>query len=374
MTPEPLRIVFFGTPAFAVPSLRALLESRHPVVAVVSQPDRPKGRGQKLLPTPTKELALSRSVPLLQPLKLRDEAFLRAVENARPDLGIVAAYGRILPEGLLQIPRLGMINVHASLLPVRGAAVHRAVIGGSRRQERDDHARRGGARRRADVRIRARGRRSGDTSVEVERISRGSGRISCSDRRGAGGGRAVSAGRANATYARGHQREGMIDWTLPAAGSQPRARLQPWPLVGVVRRRSRAHRRTPCDAGTSAAPSVTLTAMRLGRGRRGRIIHILELQPEGRRAMTARGSWPVTRSTRHAAAPRSKARQAAYVPCDGLVGRADLPAALHTSAPPADGAISASLPRSPPARCGGGRLRSDRQHVRRRRWRGWMPK
>ena len=114
------------------PTLRHLLDAEERVVALVSQPDRPKGRGQHLTPTPTKELAHGRGIPVLQPERLRDASFLAADRRSQPDLGVVAAYGRLLPDELLQIPRFGMINVHASLLPRwRGAApVHRAVIAG----------------------------------------------------------------------------------------------------------------------------------------------------------------------------------------------------------------------------------------------------
>src|SRR6185295_16118801 len=102
------------------------------VAALVSQPDRPKGRGHKLQVTPTKMAAAAAGIPVLQPTKLKDEAFLSSISALQPDLGVVAAYGRILPDALLAIPRLGMINIHASLLPkYRGAApVHRAVING----------------------------------------------------------------------------------------------------------------------------------------------------------------------------------------------------------------------------------------------------
>jgi methionyl-tRNA formyltransferase len=124
--------VYFGTPAFAVPSLEALVHTHHRVVALVSQPDRPKGRGHQLHPTPTKEVALAHGIPVLQPAKIRDEAFLAEIRALDADLGVVAAFGRILPEALIQIPRLGMINVHASLLPrYRGAApIQRAVLAG----------------------------------------------------------------------------------------------------------------------------------------------------------------------------------------------------------------------------------------------------
>ena len=124
--------MFFGTPAFAVPSLQALIRSAHQVVAVVSQPDRPKGRGHEVQATPTKAVAEASAIPVLQPPKIRDEAFLQQIRDLRPDLGIVVAFGRILPDALLAIPRLGMINVHASILPrYRGAApIQRAVLAG----------------------------------------------------------------------------------------------------------------------------------------------------------------------------------------------------------------------------------------------------
>jgi methionyl-tRNA formyltransferase len=131
---SPLRIVFFGTPDFAVPTLEALVASRHPVVGVVTQPDRPKGRGQRSQSSPVKQVALHRGVSIFEPVRLRDEAFLHDLRNLGADLGVVAAYGKILTETVLAIPRLGLLNVHASLLPrYRGAApVHRAIMAGER--------------------------------------------------------------------------------------------------------------------------------------------------------------------------------------------------------------------------------------------------
>jgi methionyl-tRNA formyltransferase len=117
------RIVFFGTPGFAVPSLRALLAGADPVVGVVCQPDRPAGRGQRVALAPVKQVALEAQVPLLQPEKLRPPEFLEGLRKWAPDLIVVAAYGRILPKTVLDLPRLGCINVHGSLLPkYRGAA------------------------------------------------------------------------------------------------------------------------------------------------------------------------------------------------------------------------------------------------------------
>ena len=131
---DPLRIAFLGTPQFAVPTLQALLASRHQVCGVVTQPDRPRGRGRQVSHSPIKALAVEHGLPLLQPERLKDPAFAAALRAWRPDLGVVAAYGKLIPDEILALPRLGMINVHASLLPkYRGAApVQRAVIDGER--------------------------------------------------------------------------------------------------------------------------------------------------------------------------------------------------------------------------------------------------
>jgi methionyl-tRNA formyltransferase len=119
----PWRIVFMGTPAFACPSLEALLAGPDQVVAVVSQPDRPRGRGLEVVPTETKRVAERHGIPVLQPERVRDAAFHDALRALAPDLGVVAAYGRILPRSLIDLPVHGCINVHASLLPRhRGAA------------------------------------------------------------------------------------------------------------------------------------------------------------------------------------------------------------------------------------------------------------
>ena len=127
-----LRVVFFGTPGFAVPTLERLLHSQHQVVGVVTQPDRPRGRGQHVTAGPVKALAASMLLPVFQPQRLAREALESPLAALHADIGVVAAYGKILPDWLLAaIPR-GLINVHASLLPrYRGASpVHRAVIAG----------------------------------------------------------------------------------------------------------------------------------------------------------------------------------------------------------------------------------------------------
>ncbi|MEJ2546835.1 MAG: methionyl-tRNA formyltransferase [Gemmatimonadota bacterium] len=125
-----MRILFWGTPEFAVPSLRALQEEGHAVVAVVTQPDRPAGRGRHLRESPVKREAEKEGIPVLQPDKPRGEAFLHEIAAMEPDLSVVAAYGHILTDEVLALPRLGSVNVHASLLPaLRGAApVNWAII------------------------------------------------------------------------------------------------------------------------------------------------------------------------------------------------------------------------------------------------------
>ncbi len=133
MNAKDLRIVFMGTPEFAVPSLKALVEGGYNVVAVVTTPDKPAGRGRKLHESDVKVAARELGLPILQPEKLRDEAFVEAMRELKPDLGIVIAF-RMLPEVIWAMPRLGSFNLHASLLPdYRGAApINHALINGDR--------------------------------------------------------------------------------------------------------------------------------------------------------------------------------------------------------------------------------------------------
>ena len=129
-----MRIVFMGTPAFAVPSLRRLISDGHEVTAVFTQPDKPKNRGMKLVPSPVKEAAMEAGIPVFQPQSVRDGAVLEEIRQMKPALLAVAAYGKILPEELLRIPTVAAINVHSSLLPkYRGAApINWAVLNGDK--------------------------------------------------------------------------------------------------------------------------------------------------------------------------------------------------------------------------------------------------
>jgi len=130
-----MRIVFMGSPEFAVDSLKALVEnSQNEVVAVITQPDRPKGRGQKVLMTAVKEYAMTKCLPVLQPVRIRNQEFIEELRALKPELIVVVAFGQFLPKDILQMPKHGCINVHASLLPkYRGAApIHYAIMNGEK--------------------------------------------------------------------------------------------------------------------------------------------------------------------------------------------------------------------------------------------------
>lgn len=126
-----MKVVFMGTPDFAVPTLRGLIE-HHEVVAVISQPDKPKGRGRHLMPTPVKEVAMEHNIPVYQPASAKDPSFIELLGDIEADVFVVVAYGQLLPESILNMPKYGCINVHGSLLPkYRGAGpIQWSIING----------------------------------------------------------------------------------------------------------------------------------------------------------------------------------------------------------------------------------------------------
>lgn len=301
--PGSLRVVFFGTPEFAVPSLDAVVQSGHRLVTVVSQPDRPRGRGQQVQFTPTKTLAETYSVPVLQPARIRDEGFLQQIRDLRPDLGIVVAFGRLLPDALLAIPRLGMINVHASILPrYRGAApIQRAVLAGDpetgvtiMRVATEMDA--GPTFASASVPI-----PPDATSGEMEgTLAQLGARLLLPVVDDLAAGRAVETPQdhARATHAaKVTKSEGTIDWNEPAAAVHNQVRgLQPWPLASTRLAGDRLvlRRTSPATPG-ARSPDLTPGTVVRARGDElivacggGTALGILELQPEGRRTMTAR--------------------------------------------------------------------------------------
>ena len=124
-----MRVVFWGTPDFAAPSLRALLGEGFDVIGVVTQPDKPQGRSREIIPSPVKQIALDEDIEVFQPKNARDLGLYNTLEKLKPDISVVVAYGHILPQKIIDVPRLGTLNVHASLLPqLRGAAPIQAAI------------------------------------------------------------------------------------------------------------------------------------------------------------------------------------------------------------------------------------------------------
>ena len=311
-----MRVVFFGTPQFAVPSLEQLIQSAHDVVGVVTQPDRPRGRGQKVTDAPVKVTAVQHGLPVFQPARLRDPEVKETLTRWAPELGVVAAYGKLLPESVLNLPRFGMINVHASLLPrYRGAApVQRAVIDGMpetgvtiMRMVLDLDA--GGMFAKVTRPI-----GSDETSDIVERDLAHLGAsllLDVIDDLAAG--RAVEEPQNDSlsTYAsKITKEEGLIDWTLAATDIHNRVRgLYPWPhafsyLNGerlIVMRSHVAPEPTSADPGTIVDVSSGAISVATGHGER---LAIDEVQPEGRRAMKVRdylAGHPIQPGTRFSA-------------------------------------------------------------------------
>jgi methionyl-tRNA formyltransferase len=299
-----LNIVFFGTPRFAVPTLRHLLSSSHNVVGVVTQPDRPSGRGRHVTHAAVKTLALEHRIPILQPDRLKPPEVADALRAWQPDLGVVAAYGRIIPEHLLTIPRLGMINVHASLLPkYRGAApVHRAVINGDRetgvtimRVIKDLDA--GAVFAKATLPIGV-----DDTSDVVEQELAELGArllVTVVDQMAAGTAREEEQDASQATYAdKLTKEEGLIDWSQSARTIHNQVRgLYPWPhsytylngerlIVWRTRVEDSARREAAPYTGPGTIIDISTNAIRVATGVGD--LEILELQREGKRPMPVR--------------------------------------------------------------------------------------
>jgi methionyl-tRNA formyltransferase len=296
-----MRVLFFGTPAFAVPSLEALLASRHEVAAVVTQPDRPSGRGHRLTEPPIKTRARQAGLPVWQPDRLKDESWLAEVRHVAAEAAVVAAYGKILPQVLLDIPPRGFLNVHASLLPkYRGASpIQRAVMNGDR--ETGITIMRIVLALDAGPMLATRPRAIGpdEPSDVVERDLAQIGAallVETLDLVEEDRARETAQDEREATYApRLAKEEGLIDWTLPAATLHNRVRgLHPWPLafsrldgmrVIVLEGRAETPRSRPLLPGTVIEAAGDRLVIAAGEATAFRV---LRLQPEGRRPMTAR--------------------------------------------------------------------------------------
>ncbi len=299
---EPLRIIFMGTPDFAAVSLQALLEGPDEVVAVVTRPDRAKGRGRKVQSPPVKLLARSHNLPVLQPTSdIRSDQFYNGLVSWRPDLIAVVAYGRLLPKRLLELPPFGCINVHGSLLPkYRGAApIQWSVINND-----------------SEVGVSIIQMDEGMDSGDILR----SARLPASPEETAGslfsklaplGGSTLLDAIAGlkegtiiptpqdhslATHAPMLKKsDGLLDWSEDAATLEPRIRgLDPWPSAFCFYRGKRLRLFSPrlISIETTASPGTVLEA-----GQRGLVVAcgsdallIREIQPEGKKRMTA-GQW-----------------------------------------------------------------------------------
>lgn len=294
-----MRILFMGTPAFAVPSLEALVAAGHEVCGVFSQPDKPKNRGMKLEPTPVKECALSHDIPVFQPVKLRDGTALAQIQALAPQLIVVAAYGRILPDEILAYPSMGCINVHSSLLPkYRGAApINWAILNGETE--------------------------TGVTIMHMateldagDMISQGTTPIGARETAGELTGRLarlgadllvqavadIQAGKASRT-AQDHSRHTLaplltkelspMDWSRPAVELNCQVRgLQPWPgaVTTLDDLRCKVLETTVLEGRTDRAPGAVVRADKTGLWLAcggGTLLQIDILQPEGKKAMAA---------------------------------------------------------------------------------------
>jgi methionyl-tRNA formyltransferase len=294
-----MRIIFMGTPEFALPGLNALYQSGHTIPAVVTQPDRPKGRGEHLAPPPAKVMAERFGLPVLQPARMKDPAFLARLRVLKPDMIIVVAFGRILPPEILDLPPRGCINLHASLLPkYRGAApIQWAIINGEQET--------GVTTIRMDP-----GMDTGDILLH-ERVSilpedtAGSLSVRLAERgadlmlrtlKGIESGEIVPVPQnsSEATMAPMLEKEvGEIDWAQPAVAIANRIRgLSPWPGAYTFYQdeRWRIWKAVPLDQTSEVMSGTILQVGReslpvaTGRG----LLEILEMQPENGRRMSVR--------------------------------------------------------------------------------------
>ena len=293
-----MRILFMGTPEFAVYSLRRLVEDGHEVCGVFTQPDKPKNRGHKLTFSPVKEYALTQNLPVYQPVKVRDGEAMSLVETLAPELIVVAAYGKILPEDILNYPKYGSINVHSSLLPkYRGAApINWAILDGE-------------AETGVSIMYMAKELDAGDVILQkTTAIGEDEDALALTLRLAELGAEALSetvtalqAGTALRTpqdesrmsYASMLSKDmSPIDWSRPARAIACQVRgLIPWPCASteLADQRFKVYRTAP-GGQTQAAPGTVLSAGKNGLEVAcgdGKSLYITELQAEGGKRMAA---------------------------------------------------------------------------------------
>ncbi len=298
-----LRVVFAGTPAFAVSPLKAL-QGHHEIVGVLTQPDRPAGRGRELRASPVKEVALAAGLPLLQPRTLRnDPAAIDALAAWQPDIMVVVAYGLILPPAVLDLPRLGCLNIHASLLPRwRGAApIQRAILAGDAQSgvtimQMDAGLDTGAMLLREAIPIGAEttaGELHDELAILGARLI-----VDALDDCASGRARPQPQPAEGATYAaKLDKSEAQIDWTQPAAQIDRQIRaFNPWPVaetraggepLKLLRSRLPGASRPPADAPAGTVLGLQGDALEVACGD-GQRLQVLTLQRAGRRPVGAR--------------------------------------------------------------------------------------
>jgi methionyl-tRNA formyltransferase len=296
----PLRVAFAGTPDFAVPPLEALRASGHALVGVLTQPDRPKGRGQQLAASAVKQAAQRHGLAVLQPQSLKNEAARAELAALRPDVLVVVAYGLILPQAVLDLPRLGCVNIHASLLPRwRGAApIQRAILAGDAETGISIMLMDAGLDTGPVLLKRRLSIAENDTGGSLHDKLAALGApalLEALEGLAAGTLRAEPQAAEGATYAEKLQKtEAAIDWSRDASaiGRQVRA-FNPWPVAetrlgGEQLRIFMAHAQDEGESGV--APGTVIAAqgeaivVACGKG----ALRVTELQRAGRRPMTAR--------------------------------------------------------------------------------------
>lgn len=294
-----LRVVFAGTPEFAAVALRALLATRHQVVAVYTQPDRPAGRGRKLRPSPVKEVALEHELPVFQPTSLKpvgEQAVLAAFEA---DVMVVAAYGLLLPKAILETPRLGCLNIHGSLLPRwRGAApIQRAILAGDTEtgitiMQMDEGLDTGAMLLKRTTPIAPR-----DTAGTLHDRLAGAGAELCVealDQLAEGSLIAEPQDDALATYASKLEKsEALVDWTEPAVAIDRKVRaFNPWPVAQTTHGETvlRIWEALPVEQHTEAAPGLVIaaTAEGIDVATGSEVLRIKRLQKPGGKPLNAR--------------------------------------------------------------------------------------
>jgi methionyl-tRNA formyltransferase len=295
-----VRVVFLGSGAFAVPSLAALLEAGHDVAALVTQPDREKGRGRALAATPAKVLAEQRGIPVLQPRRIKEPAAIDELRSLRPEVQVVVAYGQILPRAVIDIPPLGTVNVHSSLLPrYRGAApIHWAVVNGERETGVTTMLIDEGLDTGPTLLARATPIGPEETAPELEaRLGPLGARVLLETLDGLARGTlsAQPQDHAQATLAPILRKEdGRIDWTRPADEIARRVRgLLPWPGTVTTAAggdlkvlRARVEAAAPGDAPPGTVLAVDRDGLLVAAGG-GTRLRLLDVQPESRRPMAA---------------------------------------------------------------------------------------